>query len=173
MCAVVLSNCHTVVRSNRTAALSHLRYNALSVLALTGDCGEDKLYNIMLDLSCIKEQINSDPRILSAYALGSAVSGRMRPDSDLDIAILPAAGVLLSQVDIMELSAALSLAIGRNVDLGVLSSHNLIYSSEAILKGERLFCRDAFQGDLAAATLLGLAAWFEFERREIVNAYTA
>jgi len=128
----------------------------------------------MLDLSPIELEIDRDPRILSAYVLGSAVSGRMRPDSDLDIAVLPVATAgLLQQVDIAELSATLSLAAGRVVDLGVLSSRNLIYASEAILKGERFFCRDTFQADLAAATLLGLAIQFRFERREIVDAYTA
>ena len=128
----------------------------------------------MLDLSPIEQEIDHDRRILSAYVLGSAVSGRMRPDSDLDIAVLPVATAgLLSQVDIAELSAALSLAAGRTVDLGVLSSRNLIYASEAIFKGERFFCRDTFQADLAAATLLGLALQFRFERREIVDAYTA
>ena len=128
----------------------------------------------MLDLSPIELEIDRDPRILSEYVLGSAVSGRMRPDSDLDIAVLPVATAgLLQQVDIAELSATLSLAAGRVVDLGVLSSRNLIYASEAILKGERFFCRDTFQADLAAATLLGLAIQFRFERREIVDAYTA
>ena len=128
----------------------------------------------MLDLSPIEPEIERDRRILSAYVLGSAVSGRMRPDSDLDIAVLPVATAgPLSQVDIAELSATLSLAAGRAVDVGVLSSRNLIYASEAILKGERFFCRDRFQADLAAATLLGLAAQFRYERREIVDAYTA
>ena len=128
----------------------------------------------MLDLSSIEQEIDRDRRILSAYLLGSAVSGRMRPDSDLDIAVLPVATAgLLSQVDIAELSATLSLAAGRTVDVGVLSSRNLIYASEAILKGERFFCRDVFKADLAAVTLLGLAVRFEFERREIVDAYTA
>ena len=126
----------------------------------------------MLDLSAIERAIDSDRRILSAYLLGSAVSGRMRPDSDLDIAVLPVvtAGPL-SQVDIAELSASLSLAAGRAVDVGVLSSRNLIYASEAIFKGERFFYRDRFQADLAAATLLGLFIQFNFERREIVDAY--
>ena len=128
----------------------------------------------MLDLSAIEREIDRDRRILSAYLLGSAVSGRMQPDSDLDIAVLPVvtAGPLL-QVDIAELSATLSLAAGRAVDVGVLSSRNLIYASEAIFKGERFFCRDRFQADLTAATLLGLAIQFRFERREIVDAYTA
>ena len=73
----------------------------------------------------------------------------------------------------MELSATLTLVAGRSVDLGVLSSHNLIYASETILKGERFFCRDAFRTDLAVATLLGLTAQYKFERKEIVHAYTA
>lgn len=140
---------------------------------LTPGRSEDKLYSIMLDLSHIEHQIDRDPRILSAYVLGSAVSGRLRPDSDLDIAILPVAGRQLSLVDLGELSASLGPAAGRNVDLGLLTSQNLIYASQAILKGERFFCRDVFQADLAEATLLGLAARFKFERREIVNAYTA
>ena len=127
----------------------------------------------MLDLSAIEQEIDRDPRILSAYVLGSAVSGRMRPDSDLDIAVLPVAGGPLSQGDISELSATLSLASGRVVDVGILSSRNLIYASEALLKGRRFFCRDTFQTDLAVATLLGLAARFKFERREIIDAYTS
>ena len=128
----------------------------------------------MLDLNPIEQEIDRDHRILSAYLLGSAVSGRMRPDSDLDIAVLPlvTAGPL-RQVDIAELSASLSQAARRAVDVGILSSRNLIYASEAILQGERFFCRDTFQADLAAATLLGLAARYRFERREIVDAYTA
>jgi hypothetical protein len=59
------------------------------------------------------------------------------------------------------------------VDVGILSSRNLIYASEALLKGRRFFCRDTFQTDLAVATLLGLAARFKFERREIIDAYTS
>lgn len=127
----------------------------------------------MVDLSLIEQEIGRDPRILSAYVLGSAVSGQMRPDSDLDIAILPVAGEPLSQADIAELSASLTLAAGRAVDVGVLSSHNLIYACQAIAKGKRFFCRDAFQTDLAVATLLGMAARFNLERKEIVDAYTA
>jgi predicted nucleotidyltransferase len=127
----------------------------------------------MLDLSTIEQEIDRDPRILSAYVLGSAVSGRMRPESDLDIAVLPVAGGPLSQGDISELSATLSLTAGRVVDVGILSSRNLIYASEALLKGRRFFCRDTFQTDLAVATLLGLAARFKFERREIIDAYTS
>jgi predicted nucleotidyltransferase len=127
----------------------------------------------MLDLTSIEQQLECEPRILAAYVLGSAVSGLLRRDSDLDIAVLPVIGKQLSQVDVMELSGTLSLTVDRTVDLGILSSHNLIYASQAILKGKRFFCRDVLQADLAAATLLGLAARFRFERKEIVDAYAA
>lgn len=125
------------------------------------------------DLSAIAQRIDRDGRVLAAYLLGSAVSGRLRADSDLDIAILPAPGTPWSARDTVELAADLSPIAGRSVDLGVLSSQNLIYAAQALLTGERLFCRDEFQTDLAAATLLGLTAGFRFERKEIVDGYIA
>jgi predicted nucleotidyltransferase len=133
----------------------------------------DRLYPTMLDLTSIARQLDRDQRIQAAYLLGSAVSGRLRTDSDLDIAILPAAGTPWSARDTVELATDLSLIARRNVDLGVLSSQNLVYAAQALLTGERFFCRDEFQTDLAAATLLGLNAGFRFERKEIVDAYAA
>lgn len=127
----------------------------------------------MLDLSHIARHLECDRRVLAAYVLGSAVSGRMRPDSDLDIAVLPVRGEPFSAIAAIELAAGLSLMAGRTADLGVVSSQNLIYASQVFLTGERFFCRDVFQTDLAAATLLGLAAALRFERKEIVDAYAA
>jgi uncharacterized protein len=128
---------------------------------------------MMCDLSSIAQHLDRGRRVLAAYVLGSAVSGRLRDDSDLDIAILPMAGTPWSARDSVELATELSLIAGRSVDLGVLSSQNLIDATQALLTGERFLCRDEFQTDLAAATLLGLSAGFRFERREIVDAYTA
>ena len=118
-------------------------------------------------------QIDCDKRIVAAYLLGSAVAGRLRADSDHDIAILPVMGTPWSAADTVDLASSLSVIAGRTVDLGVLSSQNLIYASQAFLTGERFFCRDDFAADLAAATLLGLAAQFRFERKEIVDVYAA
>ncbi|HEX42323.1 MAG TPA: nucleotidyltransferase domain-containing protein [Phycisphaerales bacterium] len=85
-----------------------------------------------VDLSSIEQVLQGDARIVSAYVLGSAAEGRMRADSDVDIAILPVAGRGFSPVDILELSAKFSLAAGRTVDLGMLSSRNLIYASQVL-----------------------------------------
>ncbi len=127
----------------------------------------------MVELKPIEQRIQRDVRILAAYVLGSAVDGRLRFDSDVDIAILPVAGKKLSATDICELAGDLSLAAGRTVDVGVLSSRNLVYSCQALLRGRPFFCRDATAAGLAAASLLGLAMQFRFERKEIADAYRA
>jgi len=127
----------------------------------------------MLDVTDIASHIKRDQRIVAAYLLGSAVADRLRPDSDLDIAVLPARGTPWSATDTLELATSLSVVVGRTVDVGVLSSRNLIYASQALLTGERFFCRDMFVADLTAAALLGLAVQFRFERKEIVDVYAA
>lgn len=126
----------------------------------------------MFDLNLITQQINQDTRILAAYLMGSAANGGMRPDSDVDIALLPKPGQKLSPLDLADMSVSITLSVGRVVDLGVITSQNLIYASEAILKGRRILCHNQFQTDLSVATLLGLTAQLKFERQEIQNGYT-
>lgn len=121
----------------------------------------------------VSRRIEKDPRILAAYILGSVVTGSMRRDSDIDIAVLPDGGADLSSLDIFDLSAELSMITGRNVDLGQLSSRNMVYASEALLKGYRFYCVDIEKADLMVATLLGLAMGLNVERKEILDAYRA
>lgn len=129
--------------------------------------------NHIASMHSIVTRLKGEHRILAGYLLGSAVSNRMRPDSDLDIALLAYQGKTLSQQDLFDLAADLTTLAGRQVDLGVLSSQNLIYASEALLKGQRFYCTEPHQTDLEASTLLGMAMEFHSERREIVDAYTA
>jgi predicted nucleotidyltransferase len=112
-------------------------------------------------------------RILAAYLLGSAVSGRLRPDSDIDVALLPYPSCRLSDLDRANLGARIAFEIGREVDIGELCSSNLIYAKEAIFTGLRIFSRDARAADESAATLLGLYVAFNEERREVLDAYRA
>jgi len=130
------------------------------------------MLNNISNLDSVIKMIRQDPRILAAYVLGSAANGTMRPASDLDIAILLKSGTKISSVELFELAADLTTVAKRNVDLGQLSSQNLIYASEALLKGHRFCCQDTSKADLLAATLLGLAMEFQIERKEIIDAYT-
>ena len=117
------------------------------------------------------DRLQSDNRIVAAYLLGSAASGMLRPDSDIDVAILPQKGMRLRRSHLLELSTSVSLALGREIDLGVLSSANLVYARQAILAGTRLFTKDPFYSDLMETTLLSMYLWFSEERKEIVDAY--
>lgn len=126
-----------------------------------------------IDLDAVARIFAAEPDVLAVYLLGSAVSGRLRPDSDVDLAVMPEPGHFFDASRMIELAAEATLALGRDVDPGLLSSRNLVYAREALLTGERIFSRDDFRADLSAATLLGLYDGFQTERREVLDAFTA
>ncbi|PKL08494.1 MAG: nucleotidyltransferase domain-containing protein [Spirochaetae bacterium HGW-Spirochaetae-7] len=115
--------------------------------------------------------LHDDPRITALYLLGSAVSGTMRADSDIDLAILPAQGCTLGSLERAELTGNLAYAVGREVDLGLVSSRNLVYSREALLTGRLLYTRDRYYTELMAASLMGMYDRFQGERKELMDAY--
>lgn len=124
-------------------------------------------------LEKLTERMARDERILAVYLLGSAASGKMRPDSDIDLAVLVAPGRSLSSIELFELAAELAFELGIPVDIGELGSHNLIYAKEAIFKGRRIFVRDRSAADLKISTLLGMYAVFNESRQEVLDAYRA
>ena len=124
-------------------------------------------------LLVIQHRLEQDQRVLAAYLLGSAASGRMRSDSDLDLALMTMPDAEMSSLERIALAADLGLDLGIVVDIGELSSRNLVYAKEAILTGRRIFTRDRFQADLKACTLLGMYVRFNEERHEVLNAYRA
>jgi hypothetical protein len=52
-----------------------------------------------------------------------------------------------------------------------MSSRNLFYSRESILKGSKLHARDRGRAELLEAGLLGMYAFFTGERREVADAF--
>ena len=119
------------------------------------------------------EYLRKEPRILAAYILGSAVHGTLRPDSDVDFGLLLQPGETLSALEINDMASELTVVLGRPADIGLISARNLIFARQCVLTGKQIFCRDVFRAGLTVATLLGLAMQLDFERREIVHAYTA
>jgi predicted nucleotidyltransferase len=79
-----------------------------------------------MDFSSCIERARGDERILALYLLGSAQAGTMRPDSDVDLAILLGPGRRIDSLERASIAAETSLALGREVDLGEVSSRNLI-----------------------------------------------
>ena len=131
------------------------------------------MVHLSSEVKKIADNLRKDKRISAAYALGSVLTDRLCADSDIDIALLPAPGYSLSQMDLLLLSSQLGTCCPRPVDLGILSTHNLIYAKEALLQGECLFCKDQYFHDLFVATALGLYLELRTARREVEHAYTA
>jgi predicted nucleotidyltransferase len=86
-------------------------------------------------LSALADRLGQEGKIAAAYLLGSAAEGRLRAESDVDIALLPVRGASLGGLPRMNLAADLELLLGRPVDLGLLHTGNLVYAKEAVAHG--------------------------------------
>lgn len=113
------------------------------------------------------------PSIAAAYLLGSAVTGRLRSESDVDVAVLPTTPQGLPIADRLALAAELSLAAGRVVDLGILSTNSLVYAKEAVAHGRLFFERDRGARARFAMYALSMYASLQEARKEVVAAYAA
>lgn len=112
-----------------------------------------------------------DPRILALYLLGSVARGEERAGSDVDIAVMPEPGAGLPPLERMRLAGEMAAELLRPVDMGEISSKNLVYACEALLGGIPLYRRDTHRADLRRATLLGMYLQFNLDRREVLDAY--
>lgn len=124
------------------------------------------------DIAALTAALKKDERIVAAYVLGSALSGQMRPDSDIDIAVLPGPGIVFTQLERLFLNGLLEEQCRRPIDVGILHTGNLVYAREVVFRGKCLFCKDQAFHDLFVASALGLYAEYHAARKEIVNAYT-
>ena len=113
------------------------------------------------------------PAIMAAYLHGSTVKGTARPDSDVDLALLPNPGQRLPLKFRLECAGELESILGGTVDLGELSTRNLIYAKEVIANGQEIFTTNRFQSDLFMATALAMYAELQQQRKEVLHAYTA
>lgn len=123
-------------------------------------------------LDAAAEYLRRMPGLCAAFLHGSAATGTLRPDSDLDIALLACPGVTIPAVARFEAAGELAAVFHRPVDLGTLSTRNLVYARAAILHGRLLFTRDRLHSDRFAATVLALYADLQENRKEVLVAYT-
>lgn len=121
----------------------------------------------------VVDVVNKDIRILSVVLHGSVQKGTFRPDSDIDLGIIIEDGVIFTSLERIELGNRLSYLLGRTVDLGEISSKNLIYASEAFFNGDIIYTRDESRSNLKRATLIGLYFQLNIDRKEILNEYRA
>ncbi len=118
-------------------------------------------------------RLEQEEHLAAVYLLGSAARGALRPDSDLDFALLPVHGRALAAGDRLLLAADLEDLAGRPVDVGVLSTANLVYAKEAVAHGRVIFERDRAARARFAMLVLSMYASLQESRREVLHAYAA
>lgn len=111
--------------------------------------------------------------IAAAYLLGSVLTTSFRNDSDVDLAILLMPGKKMHLLKRLELAADLEMHLGLPVDISVLSTRDLIYAKEAVVRGRCIFSRDSAFKNLFSATVLSLYVQLRRQRKEVEDAYSA
>lgn len=124
-------------------------------------------------LAAVAAHLRGQRSVAAAYLLGSAAEGRLRVDSDVDIALLPSDCATIPLLDRLAFGAELSGIIGREVDLGMLSMSNLVYAKEAVAHGRLIFERDHAVTARFAMYVLSMYASLQEARREVLRTYAA
>jgi predicted nucleotidyltransferase len=161
---------------------SGARLAVVSVRNVAADRGTDpRVLNMALNcstldptrLAAIVSHLIGQGQVAAAYLLGSAAEGQLRPDSDVDVAVLPSSTDGLPLAARMSLAAELSRIAGREVDLGVLTTRNLVYAKEAVTRGRLIFDRDHSTTATFEMYTLSMYASLQEARREVLRAYAA
>ncbi|MEW6683037.1 MAG: nucleotidyltransferase domain-containing protein [Nitrospirota bacterium] len=112
---------------------------------------------------CIRDGL---PDVVAIYRYGSAGTQHERPDSDVDLAVLPARPLTFDTM--LKLSGALSDVAGRQVDLVDLLKAPTILRAQIVAYGERLYCADERAGSVFEDYVFSSYARFNEERRALV-----
>ena len=122
-------------------------------------------------LQSLATRLGEIGEIDAAYLMGSAASGQLRSDSDLDIALLPTRGAQFPGRRLAELAADLETVAGLPVDLGILHTGNLVYAKETVSRGKLFYESDPAARRRFAMLALSMYAELQETRREILDAY--
>lgn len=121
---------------------------------------------------CI-ERFAREPNIMAVWMLGSAVTDRLREDSDVDFAIYYKPGTVRDLAAHGALVLDLERVLGRTVDLGQLRSRNVVYAVQATQQGELLYARDPQEAIAFTARMQSLYLDLKHDRKIVEDAYCA
>lgn len=82
------------------------------------------------------------PEVLAVYLFGSVAEGRAGPESDLDLAVVPATPAARGRR--LDLLAALVAAGLDDVDLAILDGTDVVLRFEAVCPNRLVYARDGF-----------------------------
>jgi hypothetical protein len=89
----------------------------------------------------VRQQALSHPAILAVYLFGSQSTGKAKPESDLDLALLLYPGQE-DDFSLLELAVSLEKALGRRVDLVILNRAGELLKYQVRRYGRLLYDRD-------------------------------
>lgn len=118
-------------------------------------------------------RLKNETDIIAVWGLGSAFSGSMRADSDLDLAVLCDFSFESDWERWGALIFDLGSIAGRAVDIGRLSTRSLIYAYQAVSTGRLLYSRDSQAVDRFVGLVFSLYADLKSDRKVVEEAYCA
>jgi predicted nucleotidyltransferase len=120
---------------------------------LTADCLTSSLLSALPDCQAI-------------YRFGSWGTAAQRPESDIDLAVLPSQP--MDAVHRWELAQTLASTVGRDVDLVDLLSASTVLRMQVVAHGERVYCADVDRVEQFENSVFSTYAKLNEERREIL-----
>lgn len=115
-------------------------------------------------LEVITQVLRRHPRVRVAWVFGSMACGRVRPSSDLDVAVLGDKPLRAEQKSV--LIRHLARAVGRAVDLVDLQATHGPVVGEILRHGQRLFCDDpALYAEQVKQWIFDRADWIPYRQR--------
>jgi len=129
------------------------------------------LDTILLD-QCV-ERFAREPGLVAVWIFGSAVSDRLREDSDVDLALYYKPDIETDWSALGGLACDLEAILGRRADLGCLGSRNLIYAMQAFGTGQLVYAADEQAAMAFASRLQSLYLDLKRDRKVVEEAYCA
>ena len=117
------------------------------------------------------ERFAREPALVAVWVFGSAVSGRLRDDSDVDFALYYQPEMEPGWSALGELAWNLESILGRKADLGRLNSRNLIYAMQAFQTGRLIYAADEQAAMAFASRLQSLYLDLKQDRKVVEEAY--
>jgi predicted nucleotidyltransferase len=120
-----------------------------------------------------RQRFGRESNIVAVWLLGSALTGRLRDDSDVDFAIYYEPGTARDFDVRGRLLLDLEAILQRTVDLGRLSSRNLVYAVQATQHGQLLYARDPQEALAIVSRMQSLYLDLKHDRKIVEDAYCA
>ncbi|MEA3238389.1 MAG: nucleotidyltransferase domain-containing protein [Candidatus Bipolaricaulota bacterium] len=129
---------------------------------------ENRSFDIS-EITKLGEVFRRYPGIRAVYLFGSAPSGHAHPDSDVDLAVIPAdTSAREKKLDIL---AELADHGYCNVDLVFIDENDLILANEAIRQNKLIYATDDFDRGTTYSNIVRKYLDFEFFLRAQHHAY--